>query len=282
MLRSTRTVTLATGVTVPCVDQGSRAAPPIVLLHGYTDSWRSFEPVLASSRSSERLIAFTQRGHGDAGIPERFRIEDFAAELLAFLDALRLERAIVVGHSMGSVVAQRFAIDHPDRLLGLVLVGAFAALRRSSACNEAWEEALARLADPIDPAFAREFQESTIAQPVPPAFLDMVVAESAKVPARVWRAAWRAMAEADLEPELRRIATPTLILWGGRDTLFARDEQTRLRRGIRGSRLLTYPAAGHALHWEEPSSFARDLRAFARECAGAARVPTAHVRPCTA
>ena len=261
MSSAVQSVRLATGVTVPFVERGSPDKTPVVLLHGFTNSWRSFEPVLLCLRSG-RLFAFSQRGHGDAGRPESFRPEDFSADLFAFLDALDVERAIIVGHSMGSLVAQRFAIDHPERIQGLVLVGAFACLQRNPAHDEKWERSLWRLQDPVPSTFAREFQQSTIAQLLPQPFLDMVVRESTKVPARVWQAAWEGMLVTNLERELHRIAAPTLLVWGDRDACFTRSEQRRLHRGIPSSRLLIYRGAGHALHWEQPNRFAQDLQRF--------------------
>ena len=69
---------------------------------------------------------------------------------------------------------------------------------------EFWESAVSQLVDPIDPGFVREFQESTLAQPVPQAFLDTIVQESLKVPARVWRAAFEGFLEDDFTGELNR------------------------------------------------------------------------------
>ena len=68
------------------------------------------------------VFAVTQRGHGNSSKPETgYAPADFARDVAAFLDAVGLDSAIVVGHSMGSVVAQRFAIDHPARVRALVL-----------------------------------------------------------------------------------------------------------------------------------------------------------------
>jgi len=108
----------------------------------------------------------------------------------------------------------------------------------------------------------REFQESTLAQPVPPAFVDMVVQESLKLPARVWHAAFEGFLEDDFAGELDRVKAPTLILWGDRDALLTRADQEALRGAIAGSRLVVYEGAGHALHWEEPARFAADVVAF--------------------
>jgi pimeloyl-ACP methyl ester carboxylesterase len=121
---------------------------------------------------------------------------------------------------------------------------------------------VSRLTDPIDPGLVRQFQESTVAQPVPPGFLDTVVTESLKVPARVWRAVFGGFLEDDAAAELGRIRTPTLILWGARDAFCPRRDQDALLSAIAGSRLIVYEDAGHALHWEEPERFAADLVAF--------------------
>jgi pimeloyl-ACP methyl ester carboxylesterase len=121
---------------------------------------------------------------------------------------------------MSTSIAQRFALDYPERTRGLVLMGSFVTGWQSApVIVEFWEAAVSKLTDPIDPAFVREFQESTLAQPVPEAFLDTVVQESLKVPARVWRAVFRAFLEADFAPELGKIKAPTPIIWGDQDTL---------------------------------------------------------------
>jgi non-heme chloroperoxidase len=166
------------------VEQGDSAGVPMLLLHGVTDSWRSFERVLPNLPTSIHAFALTQRGHGDTDRPAMgYRTRDFAADVAEFVSAAGLGPTVVVGHSMGSTNALRFAIDHPEHTLGLVLAGAFASYRNNPVVTEFWESAVLKLTDPIDPAFVREFQESTLAQPAPGEFLDMVVEESLKVPA---------------------------------------------------------------------------------------------------
>jgi non-heme chloroperoxidase len=171
---------------------------------------------------------------------------------------------VVVGHSMGSTNAQRFAIDYPERVLGLVLAGSFATFRGNPTIGDFWQSGVSQLTDPIDPGFVREFQESTLAQPVSPAFLDTVVQESLKVPAHVWRAAFEGFLEGDFVGELEKIDAPTLIIWGARDTFCPRHDQDALLRAIGGARLVVYERAGHAFHWEEPEHFAADLVAFVK------------------
>lgn len=260
-------------VTLPYVAQGHPAGVPVLLLHGLTDSWRSFERTLAHFPRSLRVLALTQRGHGDASRPATgYRTRDFAADVAAFMDRLGLEQAIVVGHSMGSTNALRFAIDHPERTLGLVLAGAFAGYASNPAVVDFWETSVSKLTDPIEPGLAREFQQSTLAQPVPAPFFETVVRESLKVPARVWRAALQGCLEDDFADEIGKIEAPTLILWGARDAFCPRADQEALLAALPDARLVEYEDAGHALHWEEPARFAGDVVNFADSLAGLRRV----------
>ena len=281
MKPTVRSVKLSSGIELQYVEQGNPGGVPVVFLHGYTDSWRSFERALPHLPESIHAFSLTQRGHGDSDRPAAgYRTRDFAADVAAFMDALGLQRAIIVGHSMGSTNALRFAIDHPERTLGLVVLGTFASYRGNAVIAEFWETGVARLTDPIEPAFAREFQESTLAQPVPATFIDVAVQESLKLPASVWRAAFDGFLEDDFVSELGRIRAPTLILWGTQDALCPRGDQDALLGQIARARLTVYERAGHALHWEEPERFAADIVTFAESLSGLdalplrARVPT--------
>jgi non-heme chloroperoxidase len=251
---------LRTGVTLNYFDQGKRSGVPVILLHGVTDSWRAFERLPATIRA----LAISQRGHGASTKPaEGYRYADMAEDLAAFMDALSLPAAVIVGHSMGAMVAQRFAADHPARVAGLVLMGAFRTIHQHSGIQTFWDTALSTLADPLDADFVREFQLSTLARTVPQGFLNMVVHQSLLVPARVWRATFRGFLETpDFSSELTRLRTPTLLAWGELDAYAARADQDALLAAIPGSRLLTYAGAGHAFHWEDPGRFAADLLAF--------------------
>jgi pimeloyl-ACP methyl ester carboxylesterase len=258
-----KSVELPHRVTLPYVEQGDASGIPLLLLHGVTDSWRSFERVLPHLPASLHTFTLTQRGHGDAGRPATgYRTSDFAADVAAFVDALGLGPVVVVGHSMGSTNAQRFAIDYPERTLGLVLAAAFSTYRDNPVVVDFWQTAVSQLADPIDPGFVRAFQESTLAQPVPQEFFDTAVQESLKVPARVWRATFEGFLEDEGAGEFGKIQAPTLIVWGARDAFCSRRDQDALLTVIAGSRLVVYESAGHALHWEEPERFAADLVAF--------------------
>jgi pimeloyl-ACP methyl ester carboxylesterase len=256
-----RAVDLPGGVRLPYAEQGSPDGVPVVLLHGITDSWHSFEPVLPHLPSSVHAYAVTQRGQGDASRPGSYRLDELVADVAGFMDAVGLASAVVAGHSMGSVVATRFAIDHPDRTRGLVVMGG-APTWTALGLDEMAEE-LAALSDPVDVDYLREFQESTLAHPVAADYLDLVVSESAKVSVDTFRALWHDTVLTDSSAELGTIAAPTLLVWGERDAFSPRSAQDGLVAAIPGARLSVYAGAGHAMHWEEPARFAAELAAFA-------------------
>lgn len=256
-------VDLPNGLTLDGVAQGEAAGPALVLLHGLTDSWHSFDLVLAHLPSSVRTVAISQRGHGDSGKPDTgYRLRDFAADLVGVLDRLEIERALVVGHSSHGLVAQRVALDHPHRVSGIVLESAFATLRGNTDLERFVRERIAPLRDPIDPAFVREFQSGTFGRPIPEPFLATMVAESLKVPARVWREAFEALLTEDLSQQLAAIAVPALLICGASDPLFTPDRQTALAAALPNSTLAVYAGVGHTPHWEEPRRFAADVAAF--------------------
>jgi non-heme chloroperoxidase len=270
-----RFVTLSTGVRMQYVEQGPTDGLPVVFLHGVTDSWRSFERVLPLLPAEIHAFALSARGHGDSSRPDRgYLIADVSEDLQAFMDATELERAVVVGHSMGALVAQRFVVDHPERVLGLVLMGAFATLFQDPVVTDFYESAIVSLADPIDATFVREWQESTLARPIPADHFETIVTETLKVPARVWRQAFDGfLSTPDFSGELTRVAVPCLITWGDKDTYTLRASQDRLVTAIPGARLVTYEGGGHAFHWEEPARFVADLTAFLTNMPDAAHAP---------
>ena len=92
------------------------------------------------------------------------------------------------------------------------------------------------LPDPVDPDFVRDFQLSTLAHPVPQTFLNAVVRESLKVPARVWRAALEGLLVADFSADLREIKTRTVIAWGDQDAAFPRAANSKPWRPLSQAR----------------------------------------------
>lgn len=126
---------LHNGLQLEYAEKGLRGGPTVLMLHGITDSWRSFEPVLPLLPSHWHVLVLTQRGHGGSDKTARqYRTEDFAADAAAFALALDLAPMIVVGHSMGAANALRLALDAPERVQGLVLPAPSRALPTRTRC----------------------------------------------------------------------------------------------------------------------------------------------------
>jgi non-heme chloroperoxidase len=265
-------VTLPTGVRMGFVERGASDGTPVIFLHGVTDSWHSFERLLPLLPRGIRAFALSQRGHGNSSRPSSgYRFADMSEDLRAFMDDTGLRTATIVGHSMGASVAQRFAIDHPSRLSALVLMAAFATFQ-DPGLHDFVTSSILPLKDPIDPAFAREWQLSTLARPMDPAHFDTIVSETVKVPAFVWHDVFKGfLATNDFTGELANVSVPTLLAWGDRDTYTLRAAQDRLLQVIPGARFIVYEGYGHAFHWEDPARFAADLVPFLAQEEGQSR-----------
>ncbi|QQS46807.1 MAG: alpha/beta hydrolase [Acidobacteriota bacterium] len=257
-------VSLATGVRLRYAEWGDPAGQAVIMLHGYTDSWFSFSRLLPFFDSRRRVFVLDQRGHGDSDRPAGgYTFPDLAGDVIAFLDAKGISSATLIGHSMGSLVAQQTALTAPERVDRIVLIGSTTTVRNDA--TVAFLEEVVKLVDPVPEEFAREFQLSTIHRPLPVEFVDRIVAESLKLPARVWFEMAKGMLAGDCREELGRIQAPALILWGDRDAYFPRSEQDALASALPNAVLRVYPETGHSPHWERPEEVAREIIDFISE-----------------
>ncbi len=255
-------IRLRTGPRLHYAEYGNPDGEPVVFVHGWPDSWFSFSRVLPLLPESLRGVAVDQRGFGDSDRPESgYAIPEMGADVIAFLDALQIDRATLVGHSFGSFVARQAAIAHPQRVAALALIGTgFAA---ATPVMRDLQNALRDLPDPIPATFARDFQASTVYRPVPAEFFERIVAESLKLPPRLWRLAIDRLVEYEDSRQLALIEAPTLLLWGDRDALFSRAAQDRFMAALPAARLTIYEETGHCPNWERPEQVAADVAALA-------------------
>lgn len=256
---------LDNGLTLPYAEQGDPGGVPVMLVHGYADSWRSFEPLLPHLPASIHAYAMTLRGHGDADCPpEGYALTDMGDDVAAFMDAVGLDGAIIAGASSGGYISQQVAADHPDRVRGMVLVGSPRSFQDKPAF-EASQPVIQALTDPIDSRFVREFGGGDLyANLSPDTFVNMV-SENLKVPAHVWKAVYEGFRDSSPPSETGRISTPTLILWGDQDTFIPRHDQEALQAAIRRSRLVVYEGVGHMVLLEQPARVSDDLVSFVEQ-----------------
>jgi len=210
------------------------------------------------------IFVLDQRGFGDSERPPGgYTIPQLAEDVVAFMDALKIRKAVLVGHSMGTFVSQQVAWVYPERVSKLVLVASGATMVGNAALTEVYNSVgAADFQDPISAEFIEAWQ--TGPNPVPPDFFAKVLQETAKPPARVWKAALRGLLTDDHRAFLGNIAAPTLIIWGDQDSIFLREDQDALLAAIPGAELKVYPGAGHNVQWEvgRGQQVAADIRAF--------------------
>lgn len=261
---TTAFIKVETGITLQYVAQGDPKGPVVVLLHGAGDSRHSWELALPHLPKAYRVYAVTLRGHGLSDHPvSGYARSDFAADITSLLQKLDLRNVTLVGHSLGSFVAQVVATnDTEGRLSRLVLIGSGPGRAPDPNAPSPVSSYFAGVKDPIDYQFARDFQSGTAFTPLPPAFLETMIAEVQKVPAAMFHELAKGSADPQHVEKLDRLKVKTLLLWGDRDSMFSKADQDALLRIIPGSRLISYADTGHALHWEYPERFARDLSSF--------------------
>jgi pimeloyl-ACP methyl ester carboxylesterase len=258
-------IKLRNGVELQFAEQGESGGIPVVFLHGYTDSWHSFEPVLPYLPASIHAFALTQRGHGDSDRPANgYTPSDMSGDVAEFIGALGLGSAVIAGHSMGSTNAQKLGIDYPDLVRGLILMGSFIDFPGNPLIIEFASE-IESLTDEVIPEFAQGFQESTLAREIPAYYLELVVSESAKLSADQWKAVFRGLLSESIRPgDLMSVKAPSLVMWGDQDAYAGREAQDKIVGAMPNATLTVYEGLGHALHWEDPARIAADIVAFVK------------------
>ncbi|MCF0049029.1 alpha/beta hydrolase [Dyadobacter sp. LJ53] len=257
-------IKISDDLTLHYVEQGAPDGDVVILLHGYSDSWHSYELVLPLLPKSLHVYAVSMRGHGNSSKPDgSYHPDVLAGDIAGFMQKLGIHKAAVVGHSLGATVAQSFATHYTEKTAALVLAGAFAHFNKKVIYD--FKSVVDSLQDPVDAAFAHEFQKSTLYRPVSGHFFETVVNESTKLPVRVWKAAVSAMITCNYLDNLQQISVPTLLIWGDQDVFTPIEDQQLLHKAIKGSKLRILKKVGHAVHWEEPERFSKDLVAFLGE-----------------
>lgn len=252
-------VTLSNGVELAFREQGEGV--PAVLLHAWGETHRVFDPVVPLLAETMRVITPDLRGVGDSAKPRSgYSLADMASDVVDLIDALGIGACWLIGTSSGGYLAQQVAVRHPQRTLGLVLIGAPCRLPSPPADFGAF---LSRLQDPVTREDVAALLESIpLHNPVPPTYRQDQVDAALTIPRHVWQESFDGLVQATAPVDLGPITTPTLILWGAEDDLLPRAQLDELRVRIEGSRVVSYEGTGHLVLCEKPGPVARDIIAF--------------------
>lgn len=242
------------------VAQSGESGPAVVLVHALGLDWRMWQPVMATLSAGRRVFAYDIRSHGSAaGSPTPFTMADTAADLFGVLDALGLDRAHVVGLSLGGGIAQTAAIAHPERIGSLALLATtdhpfdtFEARARSGETDGMEAQ--------IAPTLTRWFTPAALAADgwgVHYARERIRRAEPSD-----WAASWRAFKGLDVHGRLETFAAPTLVLAGELDASTTPQIMADIAERIAGATYQELPATPHMQTLEQPALVADALNRF--------------------
>ena len=247
-------VTLADGPTIHYRDEGPRDAPVIMLLHGSNADLHTWQPWVDRLKGRYRLVRFDQRGHGltGAAADRRYGSDAFADDLDAFATKLGLQRFVLAGNSMGGANAARYAMRHPERLRGLVLVDAGGApVKRDGGGNLAFTVLKMPV---IGPLASQVMQRSLVERSLRQSVVNQAVVTPAAID-RYWELArYPGNREATRQrfalpwtqfsaSQIAVIQTPTLVMWGEGDPLIPYAAARWYMAHLPHATLVHYPAS---------------------------------------
>ena len=258
------------GLALRYLEWGRPGALPIICVHGYTSSAEAFNAVARRLQDRGHIIALDVRGHGESGwSPDgTYQYADQMSDLAALVDALRIERFVLIGTSMGGVIAMAYAAQHADRLRGLVLndIGPevepgsqrITGLVRSRPADFAsLDEAMEyrRQTSPISAARPIEDQRETalgVLRQTPdgswgwkmdPAYIEQRIARGAPARPQLW-------------PALEALPCPALVIWGTDSDVLSEAQAKRMVEALPKGELVAVPGVGHAPTLVEPAVLA--------------------------
>ncbi len=229
--------------------------PPLLLLHGAGGSRLSWPPLLRRL-SGSAVYTLDLPAHGRSAGPACDSIPAYAARVAEWMQALSLPPAVIVGHSMGSAIALTLALEHPDRVQALVLIGGGARLRVHPSLLE-WTKRPETLEQAIQTLLEWGFGPNS-----PQALKDLAAQHMRQTPPLTFHADFLACDRFDVRERLAEIFHPTLILCGTEDRMTPPRFSEFLAENLPNAQLRMIENAGHMLMLEQPQAVKETIHTF--------------------
>lgn len=243
---------------------------PVVFLHGWLGSWRYWFPTMEVVAEQFRTYSFDFWGFGDSRRQaSQISIQNYSDQVVRFLDELGIEKAILVGHSMGGMVALKTAIQYPERITRVATVGAPIVGDSLSWLLKLTDRPLAADLFARLPWLRRYLFKFFLGETSDPA-VNEVLDDSVKSSSNTLRRAVSSMWRTDLRPELHRLKVPALIVHGGHDDI-VHPNQADLFDTISEAQVVMMPSSRHFPFLDEAELFNDVLLRFLKQ----AQVPVA-------
>ncbi len=243
---------------------------PLVFLHGVGGDAETWRPQLDGFSKTYRAIAWDMPGYGDSAPLVEMTFPALVDAVSVLLDRLSAKQVHLVGHSLGGMIAQAFALAHPERLRSLTLSATSAAFgkRADGVLDQDWRDsfveqrlgALDRGASMAE--LAPKLVKGLIGDELDPKGLEQAILGMAAVPEAGYRAAIKCLADFDQEEALAEIHTPTLLIAGEKDPVAPPRVMQRMAGVMPDARLEVLEGSGHLVHLERPDAFNRLLGDF--------------------
>jgi pimeloyl-ACP methyl ester carboxylesterase len=237
---------------------------PMILIHGLADDHRAWRKIVPYLCMDHRVLLYDFRGHGQTSFGDADgTLRQLSEDLVALLDAIGLERATLVGFSLGGTIAMRAAIDHPSRFDRLVAV---ATSSRVGSTAAAWYRERVELVRRRDASLPQTLERDTrdVYFNAPSEFeAGLTIRRQSTADPRGYGNACDAMAGLNsqpLDPELSKIQAPTLVIAADRDQHCPPRAAEIIAAGIPGSHLEVIEGSGHPIPVEKPEAVATLIR----------------------
>ena len=242
--------------TLPGVTPDVSRGKLLLFIHGAGSNANTWYRQLTAFGEAHSPLALDFPGHGRSGGTDGLgSIDAYRDYLGAFIETLRLRPGILVGRSMGGAIAMAYALTHPQRVRGLVLVATAARFALPQAMLDTWRNVMLGRAQ--QPFSTEAFSPNTDFAVMREAWMEQV-----KTDPRVRYQDFVACNAFDMTAQLKDITVPTLIIAGRDDSITPLERSEALHRGIPGSTLVVIDGAGHTVPAEKPAEFNQAVTEF--------------------
>ena len=246
-------------MSVPAFDERGRSGTAVVMLHGVGGGRGAWAAQLESfAAAGYRAVAWDAPGYGDTPAIEPYDMTGLARALERLLDAIAVPRVVLLGHSMGGMLAQEAMTVFPRKIAGLVLSATSPAFGRP---DGTWQQDFLRQRlGPLDAGktmadLAPKLIDGLVGPNPEPAGVRLAIAVMSRVPGGTYRKALRAIVGFDRRPALGAIAVPVLALAGEHDTTAPPAVMEKMAQKIPDAEYVLLPGCGHLANLERPRAF---------------------------